>query len=314
MKTRVIQDDPGQVNHPAPVIEVRDLSKDFGRVRAVDHLSFAVQAGCIAGFLGPNGSGKTTTLRALVGLVRPSSGSALVTGRPYRDLVDPLHQVGVMLEATAHPGRRARDHLCMIAAEAGSSRTRVDELLELVNLGSAGNRRVGGFSLGMRQRLELAGALVGDPQILVLDEPANGLDPEGIRWLRDFLRGLAAEGRTILLSSHVLSEVAQTVDEVIVIHQGRLVVHEGLADLVARQGEQHVRVRPARPDELAAALTATGAIVTEDTAGTLSVTGSNQQSIAQLAFDLGMPVFEIATESTGLEETFFNLTASPERG
>src|SRR3954469_18514823 len=234
------------------VIQIHRLTKDFGSVRAVDDLSFAIEDGTIVGFLGPNGSGKTTTLRSLVGLVTPTSGTATIDGRAYRELVDPLRQVGVMLAASAHPARTARNPLSVLAAEAGVPASRADELLDLVDLGSAARRRVGGFSLGMRQRLGLAGALIGDPRILVLDEPANGLDPEGIRWLRDFLRGLAAEGRTILLSSHVLAEVAQTVDRVVVISGGRLVVHAPLSQLTNGAPAHHVRVRPADPVRLLA--------------------------------------------------------------
>ena len=232
-----------------PVIEIHDLTKDYGDVRAVDHLSFTVEAGTITGFLGPNGSGKSTTLRALLGLVAPTNGTATIAGQRYRDLADPLGQVGAMLEATAHPARSARNHLRAFALEAGRPRRRVQELLDLVELSAAADRRVGGYSLGMKQRLGLATALIHDPQILVLDEPANGLDPQGIRWLRDFLRTLADEGHTILLSSHVLAEVAQTVDEVVVVDHGRLVTHQPLAQLLAQQRAVHpcALFRPGAP-------------------------------------------------------------------
>jgi ABC-2 type transport system ATP-binding protein len=233
LTTRVIQNTPGDAGRPAPIIEIDRLSKDFGSVRAVDGLTFSVSAGTITGFLGPNGAGKTTTLRALLGLVTPTDGGCRIDGRSYRDLPNPLSTVGTMLEATFHPGRTARHHLAMLAAEAGVPSSRVSALLDLVDLSAAADRRVGGFSLGMRQRLGLAGALIGDPPVLVLDEPANGLDPEGIRWLRDFLRGLATEGRTILLSSHGLAEVTQTVDDVVVINKGRLVVQAPLEQLLA---------------------------------------------------------------------------------
>ena len=238
LKTRVIQNPPDQIHGSTPIIEIDALTKDFGSVRAVDQLSFSVTSGTIAGFLGLNGSGKTTTLRALVGLVAPTQGSCRIAGRDYRDLSSPLRMVGTMLEATTHPGRTARQHLAMLAAEARVPTARAGSLLDLVGLKAAADRRTGGFSLGMHQRLGLAGALVGDPPILVLDEPANGLDPAGIRWLREFLRGLAAEGRTILLSSHVLAEVAQTVDDVVVIDRGRLVTQAPLATLLAaHQGD-----------------------------------------------------------------------------
>jgi ABC-2 type transport system ATP-binding protein len=205
-------------------ISVESLSKDFGPVRAVDDLSFTVVPGQVVGFLGPNGSGKTTTLRALLGLVRPTLGRALIGGRPYAELPHPARQVGAVLEARAfNPGRTARDHLRVACTEARVPQRRVDEVLELVGLEQAADRRAGGFSLGMGQRLSLAAALLGDPGVLILDEPVNGLDPSGIRWLRALLRSLAAESRTVLLSSHLLAEVEQTVDEVIIVDRGRLV-------------------------------------------------------------------------------------------
>ena len=211
------------------------LTKRFGPVLAVDGLSFTVAAGRVTGFLGPNGAGKTTTLRALLGLVQPTGGSATFAGVPYAELPDPARRVGAVLEAASfHPGRRARDHLRVRAAAGGIARPRVDQVLEVVGLAGAGHRRVGGFSLGMRQRLGLAAALLGDPEVLVLDEPAHGLDPEGIRWLRRFMRGLAAEGRTVLVSSHLLSEVANTVDDVVIVARGRLAAQGPLADLEAR--------------------------------------------------------------------------------
>jgi ABC-2 type transport system ATP-binding protein len=240
LTTQVIQNKPEDAGGAATIIEIDGLTKDFGSVRAVDQLSFTVAAGTIAGFLGPNGSGKTTTLKALLGLVAPTEGECRIGGRGYRDLPNPLSTVGVMLEATAHPSRTARHHLGMLAAEAGVPAARVASLLELVDLSAAADRRTGGFSLGMRQRLGLAGALMGDPPVLILDEPANGLDPEGIRWLRDFLRGLADEGRTILLSSHALAEVAQTVDHVVVINKGRLVTQAPLKQLLAAHASHRV--------------------------------------------------------------------------
>ena len=205
-------------------IETAGLTKRYGAVTAVDDLSFSVREGAVTGFLGPNGAGKTTTLRMILALARPSAGHATVFGRPYAQLDDPARTVGANLEiAGAHPGRKGRDHLRALAAMARIPRSRVDEVLRLVELYDAADRRAGKYSMGMRQRLGLAATLLGDPQILILDEPANGLDPQGIRWLRDFLRGLAAEGRTVLVSSHVLAEVAQTVDDVVVIHRGKLV-------------------------------------------------------------------------------------------
>jgi ABC-2 type transport system ATP-binding protein len=222
-----------------PVIEVRGLTKRFGPVLAVDRLSFSVEPGEVVGFLGPNGAGKTTTLRMLLGLVRPDAGTATINGSPYPDLPEPLHQVGAVLEASSfHPGRTARNHLRVQALAGEADPSRIDDVLELTGLTDAADRRVGGFSLGMRQRLGLATALLTDPELLILDEPANGLDPEGVRWLRDLLRGLAAEGATVLVSSHILAEVAHTVDSVVILDRGRLVAQSSLTDLI--DGEQNL--------------------------------------------------------------------------
>jgi len=293
---------------PTTVIEVDDFSKDYADVRAVDHLSFTVEAGTITGFLGPNGSGKTTTLRALLGLVEPTSGHVRIAGSRYRDLADPLRHVGAMLESSAHPSRTARNHLRVVATEARMPRTRVDEVLELVELTSAANRRVGTFSLGMHQRLGLATALISEPEILILDEPANGLDPQGIRWLRDFLRGLAEDGRTILLSSHVLAEVAQTVDQVVVIDHGRILADEPLELLMARSAGERVHLRSSDPAAMTSILRAAGAQVGED-AGTLVVTGVGADAIGQLAFDHSIVIYEIGAVRASLEDTFLDLTA-----
>jgi ABC-2 type transport system ATP-binding protein len=293
-----------------PLVEIQSLVKHYGAVRAVDGVSFSVEAGTITGFLGPNGSGKTTTLRALLGLLTPTSGSATIGGRLYQDLAAPMREVGAMLDAVAHPSRTARNQMRILAAEASVARSRVDELLALVELDGAADRRVGGFSLGMRQRLGLAGALIGDPRLLVLDEPSNGLDPEGIRWLRDFLRSLAGEGRTILLSSHVLPEVAQTVDDVVVISGGRVAAQAPLAQLTQRSSQQ-VRVRASHPDALAAALREDGLDVTGSDGDEITVSGASQHAVAQLAFDHGIVVYEIATETSSLEDVFFALTNTP---
>jgi ABC-2 type transport system ATP-binding protein len=216
------------------VIEIRGLTKRFGPVLAVDQLSFEVGSGSVVGFLGRNGAGKTTTLRTLLGLVRPDAGTATINGRAYRDLPEPLHQVGAVLEAASfHPGRTARNHLRVQAMAAGVDPSRIDEVLDLVGLRGDAGRRVGGFSLGMRQRLGLATALLPEPGLLILDEPANGLDPDGVHWLRDLLRGLAADGATVLVSSHILAEVAQTVDSVVILDHGRLVAQSSLAGLTA---------------------------------------------------------------------------------
>jgi ABC-2 type transport system ATP-binding protein len=308
MRSRVVQDEPHQPCRN-PVIAVEHMTKDFGSVRAVDDLSFAIEAGTVVGFLGPNGSGKTTTLRSLVGLVEPSSGSATVRGVQYADLKNPLTEVGVMLEAAAHPARTARDHLRIIAAEAGVPPSRADELLDLVDLTAAARRRVGGFSLGMHQRLGIAAALVGDPGILILDEPANGLDPEGIRWLRDFLRRLASEGRTVLLSSHVLSEVAQTADQVVVINHGRLVTYAPLETLMG-EAAGRVRLRSSQVDELAAILAARDLDAWRAGDDTLTVTGATQEELGTLAFEAGIVLFELTAEASNLEDVFFDLTTT----
>ena len=295
-----------------PIITIQNLTKDFGPVRAVDDLSFDIDEGKVVGFLGPNGSGKTTTLRSLVGLVTPTSGTATINGVAYRELRDPLTQIGVMLEAASHPARTARNHLRVLAAEGGIPLSRADEMLELVDLAGAARRRSGGFSLGMTQRLGLAAALLGDPQILVLDEPANGLDPEGIRWLRDFLRNLAAEGRTVLLSSHVLSEVAQTVDEVVVINHGALITHSPLAALSANAAGPRVRVRSPQLERFSTVLAEWGFDACHDGPETLVVTGTSQEAIGQLAFDNGVVLYENSAEGSNLEDVFFDLTSTPQ--
>jgi ABC-2 type transport system ATP-binding protein len=290
-------------------IEAVGLTKRYGGVAAVDDLSFEVREGAVTGFLGPNGAGKTTTLRMILGLARPTSGSSTVTGRPYRQLGDPAHTVGANLEvAGAHPGRSGRDHLRALAAMAKIPRSRVDEVLDLVELSGAAGRRAGKYSMGMRQRLGLAATLLGDPRVLVLDEPANGLDPQGIRWLRDFLRGMAAEGRTVLVSSHVLAEVAQTVDDVVVIHRGRLVDQGPVARLTAGG---HVMVRTPRPDELRAALERAGMSVSTDSE-TLVVDCPETAPVGDVAFEAGVPLHELTTRATSLEEAFLALTSDDE--
>ena len=293
----------------AAAIEVEGLSKRFGATLAVDDLSFSVDHGRIVGFLGPNGAGKTTTLRALLGLVRPTAGSATIEGRAYERLERPLETVGAVLDGGLfHPGRSGRNHLRALALAGGIGAGRVDELLELVELSGAADRRAGGYSLGMRQRLGLAAALIGDPRVLVLDEPANGLDPQGIRWLRDFLRGLAAEGRAILVSSHVLSEVAQTVDDVVVIHRGRSIEQAPIGELLARRAGG---VRVAGPDagRLAELLRADGAAVTVGPDGALAVADRSGEQVGALIAAHGIHVSELAAASQSLEEVFFELTA-----
>jgi ABC-2 type transport system ATP-binding protein len=289
-----------------PELEVRNLTKRYGRTLAVDDLSFEVEGGRVTGFLGPNGAGKTTTMRALLGLLRPTRGKALVEGRPPTAMVDPLRTIGAALEATAfHPGRSGLNHLRTLAAAARIPRSRVDEVLEMVELTGAERRRVKGYSLGMRQRLALAAALLGEPRILILDEPANGLDPKGMRWLRDLLRAQAAAGRTVLISSHLLSEVAQTADELVVIRDGKLVAQGSMADLTAR--EARIRVRAAQPTQLRDALAAQGAAVGEVENGGFDVRGSSGEQIGEEALRQGIAIYELATQASSLEESFFEL-------
>ena len=289
------------------MIEVDGLSKRYGKTQAVDGLSFRVEPGSITGFLGPNGAGKSTTLRAVLGLVHPDRGSATVLGVPYRALERPLHRVGAVLEASeVHPGRSGRNHLRVQAVAAGVPRRRVADVLELVELTAAARRRVKGYSLGMRQRLGLATALLGDPEVLVLDEPANGLDPAGIRWLRDFLRSLAAEGRTILVSSHVLAEVAQTVDRVVIIHRGRLVQQAAMADVLAG-AKGLTRVRTPDAEKLRQVLVETGGTVAAAADGALT-TDLQPERIGELAAANQIVLHELVVERATLEEVFLELT------
>jgi ABC-2 type transport system ATP-binding protein len=290
----------------APAIVAEGLTKRYGPVTAVDHLSFEVRAGAVTGFLGPNGAGKTTTLRMILALARPTEGHATIFGQPFATLPDAARTVGANLEVCGmHPGRSGRNHLRALAAFAGLPASRVEEVLDLVEMREAANRRAGGYSTGMRQRLGLAATLLGDPEVLVLDEPANGLDPQGIRWLRDFLRGVAAEGRTVLVSSHVLSEVEQTVDDVIVIHRGRLVQSGPIASLLTGEG---VRVRSPRVEELASALARDGADVRVE-GDVLHVQGRTTDEVGDLAFAIGVALHELAVETASLEEIFFLLTS-----
>ena len=295
-----------------PVVVAESLTKRFGKVLAVDDLSFALEAGTITGFLGPNGAGKTTTLRMLVGLASPTSGRALVFERPYAQLEHPALRIGAVLEATDfHPGRSGRDHLRTLGTAVGVSDSRVNEVLALVELKDAARRRVKGYSLGMRQRLGLAAALLGEPELLVLDEPANGLDPEGVRWLRDFLRSFASEGRTVLVSSHVLAEVAQTVERVLIISRGRLVVESSLSDLTARVGGA-IRVRSADPAKLQAALTRENLKTTASGDQVLFVHGATSERVGDVAFAAGVAVHELVAEGSSLEEIFLELTTQTE--
>jgi ABC-2 type transport system ATP-binding protein len=297
------------VNTERTDIEVVDLVKRFGSVTAVDHLSFTARPGRVTGFLGPNGSGKSTTLRALLGLVSPTQGTALIGGRPFRELADPVATVGAVLEPSFHPTRTARDHLQAMAAAARLSRTRVEQVLEEVDIARAAHRRVGGFSLGMRQRLGLAGALLGDPQVLVLDEPANGLDPAGMSWLRRFLRGLAAEGRTVLLSSHVLSEMAHTIDDAVVIAEGRLVRQATLSDLLDAS-DQMIRIQTPAAEPLRDALAADNVSASLDAADVVVIRGASAEQVGDTALRVGAPIYEMTTDQADLETTFLQLTTS----
>ena len=289
------------------MIEVVELTKRYGNVLAVDQLSFRVEPGTITGFLGPNGAGKSTTLRSVLGLVHPDAGGTTVLGSTYRELDRPLHRVGAVLEASeVHPGRSGRNHLRVLAAAAGVPRSRVEEVLALVELTAAAKRRVKGYSLGMRQRLGLATALLGDPEVLVLDEPANGLDPAGVRWLRDLLRSLAGEGRTILVSSHVLAEVAQTVDRVVIIHRGKLIQQATIAEVLAG-AQGGTRVRSPEASRLRSLLAAQGATVTELEDTTL-VADLPPERIGELAAANNIVLHELAVERATLEEVFLELT------
>jgi len=292
-----------------PTVVSESLTKRYGGVVAVDALSFALMPGTITGFLGPNGAGKTTTLRMLLGLASPTAGEVRVFGKRYAELDRPAQRVGAVLEATdVHPGRTGRDHLRMLAWAAGIPDSRVDAVLRLVELESAARRRVKVYSLGMRQRLALAGALLGAPELLVLDEPANGLDPEGIRWLRDFLVGFAAQGRTVLVSSHVLAEVAQTVDRVVIINRGRLVAESALPELTAKLGGV-VRVRTPELPRLAEVLEREQIPTTISDDQALLAQGATSDRVGAIAFAAGIPVYELVAEAPSLESVFLELTA-----
>jgi ABC-2 type transport system ATP-binding protein len=288
------------------VIEVRGLTKTFGDQRAVDDLSFTAPAGKVTGFLGPNGAGKTTTFRCLLGLAEPTSGATLIGGRRYRDLASPRRKVGAVLESSGfHPARTGRNHLRVIARAAGLDPSRIDPLLDVVGLSGAADRRVGGYSLGMRQRLSIATAMLGDPDVVVLDEPANGLDPEGVSWVRQVLRFWADEGRTMLVASHVLAEVGQVVDRVVIIRAGRLVAETNIAALT----DSRVTVRVDRIDPMLSALRAAGADHQLLADGAITVTGRDTAEIGGIAARAGVTVTELATQSTGdrLEAMFLDV-------
>ncbi|SDF40648.1 ABC-2 type transport system ATP-binding protein [Lentzea fradiae] len=290
-------------------IEVRGLTKRYGHDTAVDDLSFTVEAGQVTGFLGPNGAGKSTTMKMVLGLAAPTSGSVTIGGRRYRDLPVPLTEVGALLDAGAvHPGRRACDHLLALAAGAGLPRRRVGEVLARTGLEPVARRRAGEFSLGMRQRLGIAGALLGDPRVLMFDEPVNGLDPEGIRWIRGLMRSLAAEGRAVLVSSHLMNEMAQTADHLVVIGRGRLIADTSVTEFLNGRGEGAVLVRAEDPAAFALRLTAAGAVVREGTGSAVVVSGLTAEEIGRLAACHGAVLSELTPQRPSLEDAFMELT------
>jgi ABC-2 type transport system ATP-binding protein len=301
------------------MIEVRDLTKKFGSTVAVDHLSFGVQPGRVTGFLGPNGAGKSTTMRIILGLDHPTSGSATIDGKPYADLPTPLRTVGALLEAkSVHTGRSARNHLLFLAQTQGLPSSRVDAMLDLVGLRPVASKRAGGFSLGMSQRLGVAAAMLGDPQILLLDEPVNGLDPEGVLWIRNLMKHLAGEGKTVLVSSHLMNEMAVTADHIIVIGRGRLLADAATEEVIARGSGQSVRVRTPDPERLTALITADGghAVPTAaagngngDHTPVLTVTGIPAARVGELAASASVVLHELTPQLASLEEAFLELTS-----
>jgi ABC-2 type transport system ATP-binding protein len=290
-------------------IEAQGLTKAYGRTVAVDDLTFGIEAGRVTGFVGPNGAGKSTTMRLLLGLDAPDAGNVLIGGKRYRDLRAPLREVGALLDAGAtHPGRRARSHLLWLARSNGLPPRRVDEVLELVGLTDAARKRTGGFSLGMAQRLGIAAAMLGDPPVLLFDEPVNGLDPDGIRWIRAFLRSLADEGRTVLVSSHLMNELEGIADDLVVIGRGRLIAQTSVRELLASWSDGRVHVRTSQLTEVMAALAGAGATVTSIGANALVVSGLEPEQVAQVVADRGLRLEELYRERASLEEAFIELT------
>ena len=291
------------------MIVAEELTKRYGDKTAVDGVSFTVAPGRVTGFLGPNGAGKSTTMRMIVGLDRPSSGTVTVSGRDYRQLRSPLTEVGVLLDAKAvHTGRSARNHLRAMAATHGIGRTRVDEVIELTGIGSVAGKRAGAFSLGMGQRLGIAAALLGDPHTLILDEPVNGLDPEGVRWVRQFVRHLAAEGRTVLLSSHLMSEMSQTADHVIVLGRGKVLADAPLPELVSTWTTTTLLVRSPRLDDLVSALRIPDATISAIEPGTVQIVGVTAQTVGDAAAAHGIPLYELTPRVGSLEDAYLALT------
>ena len=293
------------------MIEARGLVKRYGSTAAVNDLSFTIRPGLVTGFLGPNGAGKTTTMRLILGLDYPSAGTVTVNGQPYARLPDPMHQVGALLDAGAvHGGRTARNHLLCLSQTNGIAPRRVDEVLGLVGLADVAGKRSGGFSLGMRQRLGIAAALLGDPQILMFDEPVNGLDPEGILWIRTLMKSLAAEGRTVLVSSHLMSEMEYTADHLLVIGRGELIADCAMAEFIARGSGQAVQVRTPQPDLLARAVATAGASVSPgQDEGQLEIRGLTEEQVSDLAFAHGIRLYHLAATKVSLEHAFMELTA-----
>ncbi|HZB60214.1 MAG TPA: ATP-binding cassette domain-containing protein [Actinomycetota bacterium] len=291
------------------MIEARGLTKRFGDKLAVDDLTFTVRPGMVTGFLGPNGAGKSTTMRMILGLDAPTRGSVTVNGLPYREHAAPLREVGALLDArSVHPGRSAYHHLLALAQTCGIRRSRVDEVVDAVGLNAVARRRAGGFSLGMGQRLGIAAALLGDPGTVILDEPVNGLDTEGIRWIRSLLQGLAAEGRTVFVSSHLMSEMAMTAQHLIVIGRGRLIADTGMEEFVARAAPGVVRVRSTDPAALAALLRSRDGAVAEAGDGGLAVSGLTTDEVGRLAGAAGITLLELTAQQASLEEAFVDLT------
>ena len=291
------------------MIEAHGLTKQYGDKTAVDGLTFTVRPGVVTGFLGPNGAGKSTTMRLILGLDAPTSGSVTVNGKPYQQHAAPLREVGALLDArSVHPGRSAYHHLLALAQTCGIRRSRVDEVIDGVGLGEVARRRAGGFSLGMGQRLGIAAALLGDPATVILDEPVNGLDTEGIRWIRSLLQGLAAEGRTVFVSSHLMSEMALTAQHLIVIGRGRLIADTGMEEFVARAEPGVVRVRSTDPAALAALLRSREVAVSEATDGALAVSGLSTDQVGRLAGGAGITLLELTAQQASLEEAFIDLT------
>jgi ABC-2 type transport system ATP-binding protein len=290
-------------------IEIHGLTKRYGRTVAADDLSFSVESGRVTGFVGPNGAGKSTTMRLLLGLDAADSGEARVGGQRYRDLSAPLREVGALLDAGAtHPGRRARNHLLWLARSNRIPAARVDEALDLVGLAAVARKRTGGFSLGMEQRLGIAAAMLGDPPVLVFDEPVNGLDPDGIRWIRAFLRSLADEGRTVLVSSHLMSELEGVADELVVIGRGRLIAHASVAELRSASSDGRVHVRTPELTKVMAALAAAGGVVTSTGSDALVVSGLEPDRIARIVAESGLRLDELYRERASLEDAFIELT------